>query len=63
MVDKPEPDRIALKMPRELTARLKRYRFKHEIDSRAEAIRLLLEEGLDRDERHDKRSRPKGESS
>jgi metal-responsive CopG/Arc/MetJ family transcriptional regulator len=47
----PEPGRVAIPMSAELLARLRRYRFKHQIETRAEAIRLLLEEGLDRDER------------
>ena len=39
--------RIILSMPSELKERIRKFRFANEIDTEAEAIRLLIERGLE----------------
>lgn len=55
---RPEPERVAIPMPSELLARIEDYRWRERIDSRAEAIRALLDEALKRYERHPRPPKP-----
>ena len=41
--------RTILSMPSELKERIRKFRFANEIDTEAEAIRLLIERGLETD--------------
>lgn len=52
------PDRIILAMPANLIQRIDEYRWRERIESRAAAIRALLEIGLAHVERQDKRKKP-----
>jgi metal-responsive CopG/Arc/MetJ family transcriptional regulator len=50
-----ETTKILLNINRSLVERINDFRFEHRIETRAEAIRRLIEESLDRYERQEKK--------